>query len=63
VWAGLGDTGLPRARAPLGHSEFGTWLDESMRAPHLAAFATRPGSDGEGSGEPVPGTGEWAGAV
>jgi membrane dipeptidase len=58
--ASLVDTGLPRTRAPLDHGEFGTWLDESMRARHLAAFATKPGSDGEGSHSPAPGTGEWA---
>lgn len=40
----LGLTGFasPRTRAPLDHGEFGTWLDETMRAHHLAAFASPP---------------------
>ena len=57
---GLADIGLPRTRAPLDHGEFGVWLDETMRARHLAAFATQPGSDGEGAGDSMPGTDEWA---
>lgn len=59
--AGLVNLTSPMTCAPLDHGEFGTWLDESMRARHLAAFATLPG-DGQ-AGEPEPAPDEWAAHV
>lgn len=65
--AGSGVSGLaaftsPLTRAPLDHGEFGAWLDESMRARHLAAFATRPAEDPEAA-KLAPTADEWAAHV
>ena len=59
--AGLANFISPMTRAPLDHGEFGAWLDESMRARHLAAFATLPGA-GQATG-PQPTPDEWAAHV
>lgn len=39
---GMTEFASTRTRAPLDHGEFGAWLDETMRAHHLAAFASPP---------------------
>lgn len=65
--AGAGLAGVavfvsPMMRAPLDHGEFGAWLDESMRARHLAAFARRPTVDPEAA-TLAPTADEWAAHV
>ena len=61
--AGLASFVSPMTRATLDHGEFGTWLDDSMRAGHLAAFARLPDdSHGPATG-PAPSAEEWAAHV
>jgi membrane dipeptidase len=63
--AGLASFVSPMQRAALDHGEFGAWLDESMRARHLAAFARLPGERDDHSPDtrPYPAAEEWAAHV
>ena len=45
-------------RAARDHGEFGQWLDEQMRARHLAAF--RPWTEDPSAADQVPGADDWA---
>lgn len=61
--AGLASFVSPMQRATLDHGEFGAWLDESMRARHLAAFARLPDDDHGQAAGPAPTAEEWASHV
>ena len=61
--AGLANFVSPMTPAPLSHGEFGAWLDESMRARHLAAFARLSGDDDGHPAGPTPTADEWAAHV